>query len=141
MASLRTQTSGISQTTTASAEQAERSQVTLRLAPRHRVKWSEDVLDNEGMGKRKSNKCCIFHRKKKFGESSSESEYSSGAESGSESPRKNGSKGSSRKCTCGKDAEEAENSCTSSRKGPSSRRQKDESDEGKSLFDHLKVVP
>ena len=64
--------------------------VTLRLRQKNRVKWGEDVVDNEGMGKRKSNKCCIFHKRKKFGESSSESEYSSGAESGSDSPRRRG---------------------------------------------------
>jgi hypothetical protein len=58
----------------------------LRLRAKKVVKWGEDVVDNEDMGKRKSKRCCIFHKRKKFGESSSESEYSSGAESGPESP-------------------------------------------------------
>eukprot|EP00960_Hanusia_phi_P049100 759361-Hanusia_phi.AAC.1 len=117
MTSLRTQTSGISQSTTASVERTERTQVTLRLAPRHRVKWSEDVLDNEGMGKRKSNKCCIFHRKKKFGESSSESEYGLLKKVVS-LPRADDSRfcaGSNRKCTCGSDGDEEEKNAASSR--------------------------
>jgi len=85
--------------------------VTLRLRPKNRVKWGEDVVDNEGMGKRKSNKCCVFHKRKKFGESSSESEYSSGTESGSDSPRRrNSDRGPRRqrdKCNCepGEDAD------------------------------------
>ena len=79
--------------------------VTLRLRPKNRVKWGEDVVDNEGMGKRKSNKCCIFHKRKMFGESSSESENSSGAESGSDSPRRRGSdralpRRQREKCSC-----------------------------------------
>lgn len=52
---------------------------------RHRghVVWSEDTIDNEGMGKKKSKSmyiqsltrtvCCIFHKKRAFDESSSES--------------------------------------------------------------------
>mmetsp|Transcript_7985 Transcript_7985/g.18840 ORF Transcript_7985/g.18840 Transcript_7985/m.18840 type:complete len:233 (-) Transcript_7985:2-700(-) len=59
---------------------------TLRLRAKKVVKWGEDVVDNEDMGKRKSKKCCIFHKRKKFGESSSESEGYSSTESGSESP-------------------------------------------------------
>ena len=29
-----------------------------------RVTWSEDTVNNEGMGKKKSNICCIYHRPK-----------------------------------------------------------------------------
>ena len=29
-----------------------------------KVTWSEDTVDNEGMGKKKSNICCIYHRPK-----------------------------------------------------------------------------
>jgi hypothetical protein len=86
------------------------------------------VVDNEGMGKRKSNKCCIFHKRKKFGESSSESEYSSGAESGSDSPRRRGSDHAAPrhrrdKCTCvpGEDGTEV-GVTTSSRRGPFTKR-------------------
>ncbi|KAL3138780.1 hypothetical protein ABBQ32_005623 [Trebouxia sp. C0010 RCD-2024] len=43
----------------------------LRLAPRRKakaVRWSEDVVDNEFMNKKKSKKCCIFHKQKSFGD-------------------------------------------------------------------------
>jgi hypothetical protein len=99
----------------------------LRLRPKNRVKWGEDVVDNEGMGKRKSNRCCIFHKRKKFGDSSSESEYSSGAESGSDSPRRRGSDRAQhrrkQKCTCDPDeAGEAGQSIAASRRAPFSKR-------------------
>ena len=42
-----------------------------------RVSWSEDTINNEGMGKKSSKKCCIFHKKRAFGESSSEEESDS----------------------------------------------------------------
>ena len=77
------------------------SAVTLRLRPKNRVKWGEDVVDNEGMGKRKSNKCCIFHRRKMFGESSSESEGDSENESDGDSPHRRAWRRRQRdKCTC-----------------------------------------
>ena len=41
------------------------------------VTWDESVIDNEHMNKRKSNKCCIFHKKREFNESSSEDDDSS----------------------------------------------------------------
>mmetsp|Transcript_35528 Transcript_35528/g.55491 ORF Transcript_35528/g.55491 Transcript_35528/m.55491 type:complete len:175 (-) Transcript_35528:99-623(-) len=72
------------------------STVTVRLRSKKVVKWGEDVVDNEDLGRRKSKKCCVFHKKRNFGESSSESDYSSGAESGSESPRRRHRCGSDR---------------------------------------------
>ncbi|KAJ6016697.1 Type 1 phosphatases regulator ypi1 [Penicillium sp. IBT 35674x] len=42
-----------------------------------RIRWSEDVVDNEGMGKKSSKVCCIYHKARPVGESSSESESSS----------------------------------------------------------------
>lgn len=38
-----------------------------------KVRWTEDVVDNEHMGKKKSKICCIFHPQRDFGELSSES--------------------------------------------------------------------
>ena len=32
------------------------------------VTWSGDVVDNEHMGKKKSKKCCIYHKPRTFGE-------------------------------------------------------------------------
>ncbi len=48
--------------------------LTLRLQVMQRpsVSWGEDVVDNEGMGKKSSKRCCIWHKKKKFAESDSE---------------------------------------------------------------------
>jgi len=60
---------------------------------RSRVVWSEDTVDNEGMGKKKSKStyclllihtvCCIFHKQRAFDESSSESSVGSDDESSS----------------------------------------------------------
>ncbi|KAL4877242.1 phosphatase inhibitor-domain-containing protein [Aspergillus karnatakaensis] len=44
-----------------------------------RIRWSEDVIDNEGMGKKSSKVCCIYHKTRPVGESSSESESDSGS--------------------------------------------------------------
>ncbi|CAE8610593.1 unnamed protein product [Polarella glacialis] len=44
--------------------------------PQHTVQWTEDTIDNEHMGKKKSKKCCIYTKPRAFGESSSESEGS-----------------------------------------------------------------
>ncbi|KAI0260434.1 phosphatase inhibitor-domain-containing protein [Gloeopeniophorella convolvens] len=56
----------------------------LRGGPRNRprVAWDGDVVDNEGLGKKKSKICCIYHRPKRFDESSDED--SSGSESDSD---------------------------------------------------------
>eukprot|EP00741_Cyanophora_paradoxa_P011831 tig00020564_g11434.t1 len=51
--------------------------LTLQLKPKKKkkgVKWTEDTVDNEFSGKKKSKICCVFKKKRSFGESSSESE-------------------------------------------------------------------
>ncbi|KAJ9085780.1 Type 1 phosphatases regulator ypi1 [Entomophthora muscae] len=40
----------------------------------------DDVVDNEGLGRKKSKVCCIFRKQRQFGESSSSDESSSGDE-------------------------------------------------------------
>lgn len=35
------------------------------------IKWAEDTVDNEFLNRKKSKICCIFHKKRAFGESSS----------------------------------------------------------------------
>ena len=54
---------------------------TLRLraerGERRHIQWAEDVIDNEGMGKKKSKVCCIYHKPKEPGESDSDSDSSS----------------------------------------------------------------
>lgn len=57
-----------------------------------RVVWSEETIDNEGMGKKKSKICCIYHKPKAFDESSDES---SGSDSDSQSSDEEGSNSSS----------------------------------------------
>ncbi|OJJ44833.1 hypothetical protein ASPZODRAFT_134979 [Penicilliopsis zonata CBS 506.65] len=47
-----------------------------RAAAGRHIRWSEDVVDNEGMGKKSSKVCCIYHKSRPVGESSSESESS-----------------------------------------------------------------
>ncbi|CAJ1959086.1 unnamed protein product [Cylindrotheca closterium] len=49
----------------------------LTLRPRTNVSWNESVIDNEGMGKKSSKRCCIWHKQREFGESSTESDGSS----------------------------------------------------------------
>ncbi|KZV94730.1 hypothetical protein EXIGLDRAFT_748504 [Exidia glandulosa HHB12029] len=53
----------------------------LRGGPRStpRVTWSEDIVDNEGCGKKSSKICCIYHKPRKFDESSDESDSDSDA--------------------------------------------------------------
>ena len=46
-----------------------------------RVVWSEETVDNEGMGKKKSKICCIYHKPKAFDESSDESSASDDSDS------------------------------------------------------------
>ncbi|KAI0760973.1 phosphatase inhibitor-domain-containing protein [Trametes elegans] len=71
-----------------SQSEAESSTVgTLRLrgAPRNRqrVVWREDVVDNEGAGKKKTKICCIYHKPKRFDESSSSDDSSDESDSDS----------------------------------------------------------
>ncbi|PSC71173.1 phosphatase 1 regulatory subunit 11-like [Micractinium conductrix] len=61
----------------ASTSGAVAEHLVLRLVPKKKkkgkgVRWAEDVVDNEFAGKRKSKKCCIFHRQRQFGEWSDE---------------------------------------------------------------------
>ncbi|KAI9811462.1 MAG: hypothetical protein M1827_005445 [Pycnora praestabilis] len=58
---------------------------TLRLrgspASDNRVRWAEDVIDNEGMGKKSSKVCCIYHKPRAVGESSDEDSSDSSSSS------------------------------------------------------------
>ncbi|KZP00594.1 hypothetical protein CALVIDRAFT_533598 [Calocera viscosa TUFC12733] len=48
---------------------------------RPHVVWSEDVIDNEGLGRKKSKICCIYHKPKEFDESSSDESSSDESDS------------------------------------------------------------
>ncbi|EPT27179.1 protein phosphatase inhibitor protein [Toxoplasma gondii ME49] len=66
-----------------------------------RVSWDKAAIDNENMNKKKSKKCCIFHKRRDFGESSSDSD----SDSSSDAERAHG--------TCGQkcDSERGINHC------------------------------
>jgi len=50
-----------------------------------RIQWAEDVVDNEGMGKKSSKVCCIYHKPRDAGESSSDESSSSSSSDESDS--------------------------------------------------------
>ncbi|KAI9819428.1 MAG: Type 1 phosphatases regulator ypi1 [Thelocarpon impressellum] len=45
--------------------------------PGRRIRWDESVVDNEGLGRKKSKACCIYHAPRAVGESSAEDDSSS----------------------------------------------------------------
>ena len=56
---------------TAPAQGAAPNHITVKLkARRRRVRWAEDVVDNEEMSRKKSKCCCVFHRPRGLDESS-----------------------------------------------------------------------
>ena len=80
------QSAGVTATVTAtvtSVEEPTSPSILLRLhaelppAPQG-VRWADDTVDNEGLGRRSSKKCCIFHKRRAYNEESS-SEDSSGS--------------------------------------------------------------
>ncbi|KAF1814405.1 hypothetical protein P152DRAFT_270485 [Eremomyces bilateralis CBS 781.70] len=61
------------------------------------IQWAEDVVDNEGMGKKSSKVCCIYHKPREVGESSSEdTSDSSSSDSDSEPDNSSGKSGKKR---------------------------------------------
>ncbi|KAI7266342.1 hypothetical protein KC345_g8214 [Hortaea werneckii] len=50
-------------------------------SPSPHVRWAEDVVDNEGMGKKSSKVCCIYHKPHDGAESSSGEDTSSSSSS------------------------------------------------------------
>lgn len=49
------------------------------------MQWREDVVDNEGLGRKKSKVCCIYYRPKAVDESSDDSSSSDSSSSDSDS--------------------------------------------------------
>lgn len=77
------------QATSSREGSGDRAPRTLRLRGAHSstgrsVQWAEDVVDNEGLGRKSSKVCCIYHRPKAVDESSDESSSDSDSDSGSE---------------------------------------------------------
>jgi protein phosphatase 1 regulatory subunit 11 len=50
----------------------------LSLRPQPNVTWDQNVINNEGLGRKSSKRCCIFHKQRAFGESSTESSEEDG---------------------------------------------------------------
>ncbi|CAN8103530.1 unnamed protein product [Discula destructiva] len=79
-----------SRTETATTTRAQPQGPNLTLTGAHdrsrgpRVRWDENVVDNEGMGKKSSKVCCIYHAPKAIDESSDESDSSSSSSSSSD---------------------------------------------------------
>ena len=48
------------------------------------VRWVAAAVDNEGLGRRSSKRCCIFHKKRAFGEGEEVDEGGGGSVGGSE---------------------------------------------------------
>lgn len=44
----------------------------IREAEKKKIRWTNDTVDNETLGKKSSKRCCIYHKRKEFGESDSE---------------------------------------------------------------------
>lgn len=57
----------------------------LTLRPRPSVQWDEGVIDNEFLGRKSSKRCCIFHKQRPFGESSTDSSDDGNGSDGSSS--------------------------------------------------------
>ncbi|PYH88473.1 type 1 phosphatases regulator ypi1 [Aspergillus ellipticus CBS 707.79] len=49
-----------------------------------RIRWSEDVIDNEGLGKKSSKVCCIYHKSRTLNDSFTDSESSDSGTSDSD---------------------------------------------------------
>ncbi|KAJ6441974.1 protein phosphatase inhibitor domain-containing protein [Purpureocillium lavendulum] len=89
----RDNTPTTSQTTTQNSTDSEtRAEPTriLRLRGGHTssgrsVQWAEDVVDNEGLGRKSSKVCCIYHKPKGVDESSDESSSDDSSSSDSDS--------------------------------------------------------
>jgi len=79
----------ITHQTATSTNEEEVLPLTLRARPN--VTWNEDVQDNEGLGRKSSKRCCIFHKQRAFGESSTDSsDDGDGDGNGSESSSSSG---------------------------------------------------
>lgn len=52
---------GTSNTDATRVEEDEVEVVRVVLRPRRTVRWTEDTVDNEGLGRKKSKSCCVYH--------------------------------------------------------------------------------
>lgn len=62
----------------------EQTRSTTRTKRRRRIQWATSVIDNEGLGRKKSKVCCIYHKPRAVGESSSDESSSDSSDSSSD---------------------------------------------------------
>ncbi|RSL79448.1 hypothetical protein CEP51_007352 [Fusarium floridanum] len=67
------------------------------------VQWAEDVVDNEGLGRKSSKVCCIYHKPKPVDESSDESSSDSSSGSDSDSEPEGARPAGGKRQSCGHD--------------------------------------
>uniref|UniRef100_A0A7S2N0T4 Type 1 phosphatases regulator n=1 Tax=Helicotheca tamesis TaxID=374047 RepID=A0A7S2N0T4_9STRA len=83
-----TATMTITETSAALPDPQEGEVLVLNLQARPSVTWDEDVVDNEGLGRKSSKRCCIFHKQRPFGESSTDSsDYDNSSDDESENDK------------------------------------------------------
>ena len=66
----------------------------MRLVPRRKkkgVQWTDETVDNEHAGGKTSKKCCVFHRRRQFGDWSDDDD--SGDEGAKKGPCDQGKEG------------------------------------------------
>ena len=59
-----TATLTITENATTPQNQQNEEVLRLTLQPRPSVTWDNDVVDNEGLGRKSSKRCCIFHKQR-----------------------------------------------------------------------------
>mmetsp|Transcript_49300 Transcript_49300/g.97507 ORF Transcript_49300/g.97507 Transcript_49300/m.97507 type:complete len:97 (+) Transcript_49300:91-381(+) len=69
---MNTRSGSTTVTRTATETSDKKMVLKLKEAKGPKIKWTEDTVDNEHLGRRSSKRCCIFHKVKKFGESDSD---------------------------------------------------------------------
>lgn len=96
----------------------------LRAEPQERrgIRWAEDVVDNEGMGKKSSKVCCIYHKPHEPGDSDSDSSSSSSDSDSDDEPdlsraRKAGGSGRKGRDGHGHDHDHGDGDCSDTVKG------------------------
>lgn len=70
---VNTHTTTMTMTAEAPPQESQDEVLTLTLRARPSVSWDNAVVDNEGLGRKSSKRCCIFHKQRPFGESSTDS--------------------------------------------------------------------
>ncbi|OXG40624.1 hypothetical protein C359_03017 [Cryptococcus neoformans Bt120] len=108
----RTSTLTLTQTHTTPTDTPPQTVLHLRAGPstERRVVWTEETVDNEGLGKKKSKICCIYHKPRAFDESSSDESSSDESSSETDHHPSRGSNGHRHRLKDDSNVEEEESS-------------------------------